>query len=58
MIFGGILILCGVCLIGSGILYSFTKKYPWDALGAFLAVVGLAASIIGTLNVCVPHFFG
>jgi hypothetical protein len=57
MIFGGVLIVCGIFLVGSGMWSSFDKKHPWDTVGAFLALVGLAASILGILRICVPHFF-
>jgi hypothetical membrane protein len=56
MVFNGLLIVCGIFLIGSGIWSAFTKEHPTDAIGAFLALVGLMVSLTGTLLTCVPDF--
>ncbi len=58
MVLNGILIICGICLVASGVRNTFGKKSPWDAVGAFLAIVGLIVSLVGVLLVCVPDFFG
>ncbi|RLB96253.1 MAG: hypothetical protein DRH43_02505 [Deltaproteobacteria bacterium] len=58
MVFRAFIIICGIFLIGSGMWSAFTKKGPADAIGAFLALVGLMATIVGILMICVPGFFG
>lgn len=57
MVFNGILIVCGIFLIGYGIWSAFTKKPSMDTVGAFLALMGLAAALVGVLMICVPRFF-
>lgn len=58
MVLNGILIVCGIFLVASGVWNTFKKKSPWDAVGAFLAIVGLIVSLVGVLLVCAPDFFG
>jgi hypothetical membrane protein len=58
MVFNCMLIVCGTFLVASGIWNTFKKRPPWDAVSAFLAVVGLIASLVGVLLICVPGFFG
>lgn len=56
-IFNILLVVCGIFLIGSGIWTAFVKKHPMDTVGAFVALVGLIASLLGVLLICVPDFF-
>ena len=57
MLFNGLLVACGVLLIGSGIWFAFTNEPPMDTVGAFLASVGIVTVIVGVLLICVPGFF-
>ena len=57
MVFNGLFIICGIFLIGSGIRNAFMKKPPMDTVGAFLALLGLIASLVGIVLICVPDFF-
>ncbi|RLB83667.1 MAG: hypothetical protein DRH17_01860 [Deltaproteobacteria bacterium] len=57
MVFNSLLIVCGIFLIASGIWGAFKKHPPMDTLGAFLALIGLIASLVGVLLICVPGFF-
>jgi len=57
MVFNVLLVVCGSFLIGYGIWSAFTKKSSMDTVGAFLALVGLVAALVGVLLICVPRFF-
>lgn len=57
MVTNGLLIACGFFMIAVGMRAAFAKKRPANTIGAFLALAGLAAALLGTLLVCVPNFF-
>ena len=57
MVFNGLLIVCGIFLISSGVWNALTKKPSMDTAGALVALVGLLAVLFGILSICVPGFF-
>ena len=57
MFLNALLVIGGLLVIGWGFWAAHNAKKPFDLLGSFLILVGLAAAIIGTLLLCVPGFF-
>jgi hypothetical protein len=53
----GWLIAVGIFMIALGMRAAFSDTRSRNTLGALVALLGLAASLIGTLVLCVPGFF-
>jgi hypothetical protein len=57
MVANGLLIAFGAFMVVFGMQAAFAKKHPRDTFGAFLALAGLVALLLGILRLCVPGFF-
>lgn len=51
------LVVVGLIVTALGFALPDRLRAPWSGLAAFLAPLGLAASLLGVLLICVPHFF-
>ncbi len=53
----GILLALGLAAVALGFWGAYRWKKPWDAGGAFLALLGLCGAVLATLLFQVPNFF-